>query len=320
MANNPLPKFVSLITHGESDFAAPLIATDDLIFGFVLQSDRDSVQRFADATLGAPPSGVNYQVLGDHVILLFQHCGHFTSPLNIGWAQDHETAILVPMIEKKPGVLAPQKLVFWIPYLMIDVALGMVTGRDVWGYNKTLGWTKMPSLPNDPAEFTCDTLIFRKFDRNREAEVATLIMVTNHGNLGVLNVLWRDATSLLQALINELGLFKVNWDTVEVAVDLLDIVLDRDVPVINLKQMRDTEHTELACYQALVEANLRITRFDSGGLLNGEYNVSLCDCDSHGIARDFGFDLVGGTMPARFAFWAKLDFDAPAGTTVWQAP
>jgi hypothetical protein len=131
------------------------------MFGFVLETDQVAVQRFVDSTLGATGSGISYSVLGNYVILLFQHCGHFASPISIGWAEDFETAILVPLVENKPGTLFPEKLVVWIPYLAIDVALGLVTGRDVWGYNKTQGWTKIPSGPNDPGEFTCDTLIFR---------------------------------------------------------------------------------------------------------------------------------------------------------------
>jgi|HubBroStandDraft_5_1064220.scaffolds.fasta_scaffold216857_2 hypothetical protein len=313
------PKFISFLKHGESDFPAPLIATNDSMFGFILESDRDAVQRFVDSTLGATGSGISYKVLGNHVILLFQHCAHFTSPINIGWAEDFETAILVPLVERKPDTLAPEKLLVWIPYLTIDVALGLVTGRDVWGYNKTLGSTKIPSGPNDPGEFTCDTLIFRKFDPNRQAETATLIKVTNGGNMGVLKTLWHDAESLIRAMTNELGPIKVNWNPAEVAVDLLTVALGRDLPLINLKQMRDTEQSELACYQALVEAKLQITHFDSGGLLNGEYKVSFCPCDSHQIVQDFGFNLVDGTVPVRFAFWAKLDFTAPPGTTIWEA-
>jgi len=317
--NGLLPRFISFLRHGESDFAAPLIATNDSLFGFVLESDRNSVQQFVDATLGATSSGITYRVLGDHVILLFQHCGHFTSPDNIGWAEDRETAILVPLIEHKPRAILPEKLVIWIPYLLIDVGLGMVTGRDVWGYNKTLGTTSMPKDPGDKAEFKCQTLIFRTFDRDTQARMENLITVTAVGNLGPLAEAWRDATEVVKALRHTLGEFRLNWKGAETAFDLVHTLLNRDVPVINLKQMRDSQQTRLASFQALVETNLEIKQFHGGGPLAGSYEVEFCDCESHAIARDFGFKLSNGKMPAKFAFWAKLDFNAPPGTTVWQA-
>src|SRR6516165_7474372 len=51
--NGLLPRFISFLRHGESDFAAPVIATNDSLFGFVLESDRKRVQQFVDTTLGA---------------------------------------------------------------------------------------------------------------------------------------------------------------------------------------------------------------------------------------------------------------------------
>jgi hypothetical protein len=194
-----------------------------------------------------------------------------------------------------------------------------VTGRDVWGYNKTQGWTSMPSGPDDPAEFKCETIIFKKFDRSRKAQKAELVSVSKAGNLGVLQTMWHDAAEFFRALLQAIGDFRVNWRGAEVGFDLINTVLRHDVPLINLKQMRDSERTELACYQALVEAKLVITGFHGAGQLAGDYEVTFCDCDSHTIVRDFGFSLKDGKLPVNFAFWAKLDFDAPAGKIVWQA-
>ena len=89
MSEATLPKFISFRGHGEIDFSAPLLATEDLLYAFALPSDRASVQALVDSTLAAPSKGVvDYQVLGNYVLLLFQHCGHFTSPKKIGWCPD----------------------------------------------------------------------------------------------------------------------------------------------------------------------------------------------------------------------------------------
>lgn len=330
MSEATLPKFISFRGHGEIDFSAPLLATEDLLYAFALPSDRASVQALVDSTLAAPSRGVvDYQVLGNYVLLLFQHCGHFTSPKKIGWAEDRETAFMIPLIEKRPNSIHPVKLVLWMPYLMIDVGLGMVTGRDVWGYNKTLGTTTMPHSPDDPAVFDCQTLIFETFAFDTQARVATLIEVARADAkpFGALTPTWSDGASALKDIADALGPWSLNWlEDVELAVDVLSLVLHRDVPVINLKQMRDTEQTQLAECQSLVEAMLQVSEFTSAGLLDGSYTVKILQCDSHQIAKDFGFpaaNVAPGdffSVPAKLAFWAKLGFNAAAGTTVWQAP
>ena len=266
--------------------------------------------------------------MGNHVLLLFQHCGHFSSPNNIGWAEDHETAFMIPLIEKRPDSIDPVKLVMWMPYLMIDVGLGMVTGRDVWGYNKTLGTTTMPSAPTDPAVFNCQTLIFETFAPETKAGVETLIEVarSDAAPFGELKPAWSNGTSLLKAIDKALGPWSLNWvEDVELAIDMLSLLLNMDVPIINLKQMRDTEQTHLAQYQSLVETMLQVSEFTSAGLLDGSYTVKIRQCDSHQIANDFGFPAAGVkpgeffSVPLELGFWVKLGFNAAPGKTVWKA-
>jgi len=53
--------------------------------------------------------------------------------------------------------------------------------------------------------------------------------------------------------------------------------------------------------------------------------VKIRQCDSHQIAKDFGFPSDGVapgqfiSVPSRFAFWVKLDFNAPIGRTIFTA-
>lgn len=323
-----LPAFVSFQGCGEIDYPAPLEATEDLLYAFALASDQARVQALVDATLAAPARGaLTYHVLGGHVMLLFQHCGHFTSRrLGIGWAEDRETALMIPLIERRAGALSLPRLVLWMPYLMIDVGLGMVTGRDVWGYNKTLGQTTMPLRPDDPGVFACRTLVFDTFAAQTKAEVKTLIEVTrtDAASRGALTTSWTEGAGLLRAIADHLG----PWSLLEdlgFAVDLLGLLLERDIPVINLKQMRDTRFTDRAVHQELVEAVLQVPAFSGAGLLSGTHAVKFRRCDSHRIVDQFGFqasDSTGGeyvTVPSKLACWAQLAFNADVGRTVWSS-
>jgi hypothetical protein len=327
MPHSKLPKFVSWLGHGEVDFAAPLNATDDLLYAFALRSDRDSVQKFVDSTLGTVAKGVvKYRVLGDHVLLLYQHTGHFSSPINIGWAEDHETAIMVPLIQKLTRSPLSYKLCLWMPYLIIDVGLGMVTGRDVWGYNKSLGQSQIPK-PTDPPVFNTQTLIFETFNPATAARVDTLISVSRDGGgtFGSTQSTWQDPESALRAIDKALSPWPARLrGSRDTLFNFLHLALGIDVPVINLKQMRDTEQTNLACYQSLVRAELQ-AKLREGGILKGKYTIKIQQCDSHQIANDFGLQNQGAkpgeyySVPVKFAFWAKMDFNAPPGETVWEA-
>ncbi|MGH7290270.1 MAG: hypothetical protein ACREJT_03615, partial [Myxococcota bacterium] len=129
---------------------------------------------------------------------------------------------------------------------------------------------------------------------------------------------------LLNSISAALGPWSLVGDA-ELALDLAALMIERDIPVINLKQMRDTEYTHLAAHQSLVETVLQVAKFHSAGLLDGRYNVKVRICDSHKIPSQFGFPTSGAaagsfiSLQPAFAFWVKLDFNAPAGTTVWRA-
>jgi hypothetical protein len=195
----------------------------------------------------------------------------------------------------------------------------------VWGYNKTLGTTKMPVQAGDPAIFTCETLIFDTFAPDTHAREQLLIEVVRSDGKprGELKSKWSDRAGLLGAIKSALGPWTILGGA-ELGVDLLGLMIGRDIPVINLKQMRDTRYTERAVYQALVEAMLEVTKFRDAGLLEGDFTVKIRRCDSHQILKDFGFPTDGQTsrfvsVPSKLAFWVKLDFNAPVGKTVWTA-
>ena len=149
-----LPTYVSRMGHGEISYEVPLKISDVTSYGFILPADSDKLQTFVDQQMNVVSDGaVNYTAL-PFVIHSYLDAKHATSTTEqIGYLPDREAAFLVPLLEWKNGKTLPE-LKVWVPYLLIDKMSGMVTGREVWGYHKTLGEITLPEKPGEDINTT----------------------------------------------------------------------------------------------------------------------------------------------------------------------
>ena len=316
------PTYISFLHHGEASVELPVSITNAMFYGFAVASDGAKVQKFLDSTLNRVTGGdITYSFFGGHVLFAFVYCPHATSPTEIiGYEPDHEMLTFVPVIQRKKGEL-PQ-LRSWVPYLFIDSGLGLVTGRDVWGYNKTKGEMRIPKdLQNDPAEFVAATMIYPTLDSSTRGQFVDLVTVkrTDQKTLETLRPDWTSSAHIMGAINDALG----DWIDVlkNEAHDFLKLATGIFVPTVNLKQFRDEENNTLACYQSLVDCEAQMTRLKGAGTLPGKYELSVTPCESHQIEEDLGLsDLVGkGRHSVRFAFWVNMDFTNPPGRRIWKA-
>ena len=101
---------------------------------------------------------------------------------------------------------------------------------------------------------------------------------------------------------------------------LLDTLLERFVPrtgrLVLLKQFGDVGNSGAACYQAIVEAPMTVTRWGSFPWLPGSHRLTLPQLASHPIADDLGIE---DQQFATHAFRTEYDFVLEAGTTIWSA-
>lgn len=320
-SNAPLPKYISFRGHGEATVPVPITASNATLYAFAFAGDRARIQQFVDETLNqAAPGAFEYVVLGSHVLLCYMHCEHCISPADIGWQGDHETAFFVPLVEMRDG-WEPVKLVIWVPYLLIDSPFGLLTGREVWGFNKTYGTTVMPMNPTDRAEFVSNTDISPVLNNKTEVEWTTLLRLGRDGLLGSLSSIWSGTNDVLTAIEHKLGPWTItSKDGAERTLDFKQLC-EGGVPFVNLKQFRDATHSERACLSQLVECDIDPTEVLGAGLLPEGFDLAITPCQSHPIADDLGLldKNPDGTFPAIFGFWVKMNWKAPAGTIVFQA-
>ncbi len=99
-----------------------------------------------------------------------------------------------------------------------------------------------------------------------------------------------------------------------IAHEMFEFFEHREYPLIFLKEFRDHADGKLACYQAVVEALVRVGTFRSAGWLPGSYEVSIESYASHPVVADLG--LGSGKPPVVAAAYLDFDFQMEIGKLV----
>jgi hypothetical protein len=295
------------------------------VYCFGLEGDRHALDVMADRYLNAATSdGLTYRPVSPMVLATFLDAAKLTSTTApYGWLRDRECALwtLLAAIYHKGGQQKIERLVWWMPWIWVDTAAAMMTGRGVWGFPKSIGTFQIPSSAGDEAIWVASTQVFKTLDPSTEGRVEPLLTVRREdmGRLGDLESIWEDVASaaqVLAGLIHDAG-GGVGIPSLDEAVDLAHHLLHRQVPLVNLKQFRDAADGTRACFQSLVEGPCTVKRLYGGGLLPGRFSTCILPCESHPIVSELG--LRGDDPPVRFAVWVKMDFVAENGHEVWRA-
>jgi hypothetical protein len=233
---------------------------------------------------------------------------------------DHEAAFLIPIWQHRRGSLLPQ-LKIWIPYLFIDAAEGMITGREVWGYRKSYAHIETPPGPANASYLSCEANLFKRFAPDTLGQWGKLLQVRGTSRGGPPQSTWTGYEHMARELIERIGAAS---GLTKVADELMKLYLStHPLPVINLKQFRDAVDSSRACYQALVSSPTEVTDWTGGHFLDGDYEIEITTCDSHQIVKDLGLaDQTGPdstVIKPLYGFWCHMGFRTLNGVIEWQA-
>jgi len=299
------PPFISWLGHGAVNLAPPGLFCDVTGYAFVLKASRPAMQALVDTLLTPATQGkVSYEVPCDSALLSVTDIAQCSSvPESIGWLPGKEFAIWVPLLEKQPHQLLP-RAVLWSPYIFINYDIGMVTGREVWGWNKAIGHITVEPEAT-PARFACSTTIFRNFAPQSQGGFEELLAVTGTRPITTGPA---DFLEFLTALFGDVAAAVAN-----------SLKIEPVIPAIALRQFRDPEHPMRASHQAIVNSPCRITKMKGMELLDDCFTLSIRTCDSHRIMQDiFGMDPTEpvSERPIELAARVRLDFQAEPGKTI----
>lgn len=308
------PAYISWLGHGAADLAPPGVFTGAKANVFIIDASAPAMQAMIDALLNPAGGGaVRYEACLPVAMVSFMDIARCTSGTDVvGWLPGRECALWVPLLETHPGDPLRDRLVFWAPYIFISYAIGMVTGREIWGWPKVIADIRVPSDDPSSPRFDCTTTYFPTLGADTQGVTASLFRVVPGAADPRPPSAWTSGTQALEALLGASlgGLSKVLSDVLR---------FEPRVPSVALKQFRQAGDATVACYQAICNSPIEITAFKGGGPIFDAFALQITTCESHDIVRDFlgrAPDPGVTTLPVKFAAWLTMDFQALAGDDV----
>jgi uncharacterized protein with NAD-binding domain and iron-sulfur cluster len=304
----------------------PFLCLDVRLYGFAFSVDADALKETCARYFTRPTNNtIQVEPFLPMVVVTFAKLGKLKAEnppyRDVGWAEETEATFWIVL---RPGQIFPMpRPVFFAPYIVVDLPLAMVQGREIYGFPKEYGWFDEPTPSEwiqNPADgpqankFTLDVFGVPKFGADEKFEKRRLLEITRAPVDGAPAApRWHDydsAAAELQTIAfrGEPGLTTLG--------DAYRGIWPPVGSTMLLKQIPAATTSREACHQSVVEA--RIDALPTvGSLLRGTYRLSLNALDTHPLTRDLG--LRHGTE-ATVAWWLDFNFRLRAGTSRWTHP
>lgn len=306
------PAYVNWVGHGAASLAAPGVFTDAKMNMFGFNASKDAMQATVDKLLNPAAGAIRYEVAVPIAMASFMDIAKCTSGTDIvGWLPGREVALWIPLIEKHPDPLK-DRFVFWAPYIFISYTIGMLTGREIWGWPKVLGTITVPSDDSGGTTYTCASTYFPTLSAETRGVEGTLLEIKQTANSPTKPTTWRKAEDAIAGLVGSF-LGKLAEEFAHA------LHISPHVPSVALKQFRDPADENIAAYQAIVDSPIAPTTFKGGGMLFDSFTLEITTCESHQIIRDFlgcAPDPGSTTIPITHSAWIGMDFEALNGANV----
>ncbi len=292
----------------------PYLQKDAQLAAFLFPADLTALTALCNQTLNrVPNSPFEYVPLMSNLLVVYADM--LVSSLEerdaqIGLIPETEVGFWLWTLAKQRTATGtiPHHLAWFIPYLFVDESDALVTGREVYGFNKQAATFSKAQDIQIP-QFSADVLGFRHFASEAVAQKERLLDVsspTAQKSQGQWND-WEMAKSnlagtLVPQIRNDLG---------EGIPAFVAQALLQNIRLVFLKQFRHVTDTRKACYQSIVETTLQLKTFQGGGFFSQPHAMSLHPLESHPLAQTLG---MREQQMSSLGAWLKLDFILGLGT------
>jgi acetoacetate decarboxylase len=336
---------------------------------FPLRANMNRLSAFCEAYLNVAPHVTRFRPAMPYVWLMAMDYGKMSVQAgNLGWVAQHEIAFAVPLEWHRPDGSVGQALV--CPFIFVDDEMSLSTGRQVYGWPKTMAWLTPGVNPwiSDPGArpplMQMSTMVYPELYAGKRQEPRILLEIQERATPmfsrvpfrvdGALDVVPRAA----QAYLDMLGDFTqmmarppiLGWprgrgmgalrDAQQLTQTLMDALTRTPTTShITLKQFRDAEKPMQICYQALIDSEMRVERFNGGGLLgearlaagdpSGGHRILLRRYPAEPIVESLGLEVTEeiaidktgvSVLQPVFPFWVGVDLTYGVGNPIcWRA-
>lgn len=296
----------------DATYLGPYSATGVHLRLYMLDVGYLSLVQTVDRYLNsAAPSGEKFLPLGDRLVCCFaaMECVEGQDP-TMGYMREIDVAFFIPCLHFKglvPGV------VFFAPYLFVDIPQAVATGREVHGYRKDFGTsfsdkdTYADSWTANAADLTHVEAwaIEKPSERVKRHRLVDVTMPSappaplswagpNDVLSDMIDGLIGDVSKVESGFAQASGLGKIPVKailkmTFTTLIGALLGGIELTVPIAFLRQFRDSQDSSQADVQEVVIANTKIPLGSlSGKKLPGSYGVTFHDKASHPFGAELG--------------------------------
>jgi hypothetical protein len=333
---------------------------------FPLRANMYRLRKFCDLYLNGAPEIARFQPFIPYVYLMVLDYGRMASEVaNMGWVSQREVAFTVPLqwIDPKRGMRFVDYAAV-SPFIYVDDETSLSTGRQVYGWPKVKVWADQQVNPwlYDPESsqhlLRLKTMVMPELYRGERQEPEVLLEVKQEvassltfpldpsrpsspfaaipeamaGYLGLVGSFFQMATGAPQMGFGGPPLDPLANLARMGSMGVASLGQNPALNNVTLKQFRDSRVPADICFQALVQSQIRVERFNAVGLL-GEGNLAAGDPTggfrlmvhrhaSQPIIESLGIEVAqesthdGGTIATlrpMFPFWVDVDLEYGLG-------
>lgn len=296
-----LPNFIEL--PGSSVYRHPFPLQGMNSQMFLLHASYDQLVKTTDRWLNSVPGG-NYRYVP---LLPFVFCNPVWinritwTPEGTGWMResDFNFGYYVACFRGRnfDHIAVAQA------YLAVDNPLTLTTGREVFGYRKSLGQMEYVAGTYQPCAVS--TWVYKKHEPEAELELAEIARLISPPGwpAATRQAKWEDLKQLVELAAGDLIL-----DALTGVMHLIEHFNSRNLSVVYVLQLRDVEYPESAAFQALIESPMEITNLHSAWFLPPGFTLQLTDYPSYPLISDLGIRVdANGVASSVLSFQTNWD-------------
>lgn len=304
---------------------APFDSVGATVTGFVARADGDKLDALCKRVFTDPSGGrVDIRAIGDRVMLTWgsiEQVSCMTDPYKgVGGVKEPQVCVWVPVAYVQTdagGKPVAERFAVFVPYIWVDNAMSLATGRELFGYPKAWGWFSFPAEGAATRTWGCDVFGLNygqgeTVSRRPLLEIIEGDALEGDGADGAFEGLFDFAKDVVRRLFDrrddELAM------SFALAENLWNDLRRHAFAHVFLKQTHAIEDGRGAALQQITEATYAVRNAHAKPLLR-EFTLNVHALDSHPVIAELGLE----SQSLNLGYELTMDFTVGGGRVVWDS-